>query len=191
VNTWKIVCATLVIFIAGIITGASLVRFAERGPKPWQRISRSGAHLPSPPESGHPNPPALSNNPRPAVTPTSVSPLLNREFVQILSRQLRLTPEQHKQIEKIMAEGQEHLRELRASLEPQTRQQLSETRAQISTLLTPEQREQFDRLMKQRASRRNDGSGQPDPERRGRDLRNPLPPREAPLGGEQNPPPTP
>ena len=190
-NTWKIVCATLVIFIAGIITGASLVRFAERGPKPWQRIPKAVANLPSPANPGHPNNPALSGVPRPMSAPTSGSPLLNREFVQILSRQLRLTPEQHEQIERIMADGQERLRELRASLEPQTRRQLSETRAQIHALLTPEQREQFDRLMKQRTNRRNDSSGQPDSERRGRDQRNSLPLREAPPGGETSPPPAP
>ena len=41
-NTWKVVCATLVIFIAGIITGATLVRFAQaRTKQPWQRIQPS------------------------------------------------------------------------------------------------------------------------------------------------------
>ena len=70
----------------------------------------------------------------------------------------------------------EIMRDMRASLEPQARKQLSETREQIRAVLTPEQREQFERLVKQRPGRRNDGSGQPERERRLRDQRNPPPP---------------
>ena len=190
-NAWKIVCATLVIFITGIITGASLVRFAERGPKPWQRMPKSVANFPSPPNSGQPNNPTPPNDSRSANASSPGSPLLNREFVQILSRQLRLTTEQRERIDQIMADGQERMRELRASLEPQTRKQLLATREQIHALLTPEQREQFEQLMKQRSSRRSEGSSQPERERRFRDQRNPMPPREGPPGGEFSEPPSP
>ena len=183
-NAWKIVCATLVIFITGIITGASLVRFAERGPKPWQRMPKSTANFPSPPNSGQPNNPAPPNDSRSANPTSSGSPLLNREFVQILSRQLRLTTEQHERVNQVMTDGQERMRELRASLEPQARKQLAETREQIRAVLTPEQREQFERLVKQRPGRRNDGSGPPERERRLHDQRNPPPP-----GGELSGPP--
>jgi len=172
VNAWKVVCATLVIFVTGIITGASLVRFAERGPKPWQRMPKSVANFPSPPNPGEP----ISSRPVNATSPGS--PRLNREFVQVLSRELRLTTEQRERIDLIMAEGQTRMRELHASLEPQTRKQLLATREQIRAVLTPEQREQFERLVKQRPGRRNDGSGQPERERRLRDQRNPLPPGE-------------
>ncbi len=185
-NAWKIVCATLVIFIAGIITGASLVRFAERGPKPWQRMPKAATNFPSPPSS-----PALPHDSRLANATSPGSPLLNREFVQILSRQLRLTPEQRERISQIMADGQERMRALRASLEPQTHKQLLETRDQIHALLTPGQREQFEQLMKQRSGRRSDGPGQPERERRFRDQRNPMPPRDAPPGGEPSEPPPP
>ncbi|MCC6823245.1 MAG: hypothetical protein V9H26_24445 [Verrucomicrobiota bacterium] len=185
-NAWKIVCATLVIFITGIITGASLVRFAERGQKPWQRMPKTVASLPLPP-----NHPALPNDPRPANAASSGSPLLNREFVQILARQLRLTPEQRERIGQIMADGQERMREIRASLEPQTRKQLSETREQIHALLTPEQRPQFEQLVKQRAGRRSEGSGQPERERRFRDQRTPLTPRDTLPGGESGAAPLP
>lgn len=178
-NAWKVVCATLVIFIAGIITGASLVRFAERGPRPWQRITKAGPNLPSP--SNHP---ALPGIPRSANATGPGSPFLSREFVQVLGHQLRLTPEQRERIGQIMAEGQERMRELRASLEPQTRKQLLETREKIHALLTPEQREQFEQLMKQRSSRRSDGPGQPERERRFRDQRNPPAPDDVPLSGE-------
>ncbi len=185
-NAWKVVCATLVIFIAGIITGASLVRFAERGPRPWQRMTRAAPDMPSPP-----NNPALPSFPRTANTTAPGSPLLSRDFVQLLGHQLRLSPEQRERINQIMSEGQERLRELRASLEPQTRKQLMETREQIRALLTPEQRELFEQLMKQRTTRRSDGPGQLDRERRFRDQRNPMPPRDAGPDGEAGEPPTP
>ena len=185
-NAWKIVCATLVIFVTGIITGASLVRFAERGSKPWPRTARSPVVLPSPAHD-----PALPSVSRPANATAPSSRILNREFVQLLARQLRLTPEQRERIDKIIADGQERLRELRASLEPQTRKQMSDTREQIQALLTPEQREQFDRLMKQRPGRRNDGLGTLERERRPRDQRNPKPPREGTPNSEPAEPPAP
>jgi hypothetical protein len=191
VNAWKIACATLVIFVTGIITGASLVRFAERGPKPWQRMPKSVANFPAPSNAGQPNSPPPPNDSRSANASSPGSPLLNREFVQILSRQLRLTTEQREQIDQIMADGQKRMRELRASLEPQTRKQLLETREQIHALLSPEQREQFEQLMKQRSTRRSEGSGQPERERRSRDQRNPPPPHEGPPGAEFNEPPSP
>ena len=189
-NAWKIVCATLVIFITGIITGASLVRFAERGPKPWQRMPKSVANFPAPPNSGQPNNPTPPNDSRSANATSPGSPLLNREFVQILSRQLQLTTEQRERIDQIMADGQERMRELRASLEPQTRKQLLATREQIHALLTPEQREQFEQLMKQRSTRRSEGPGQSERERRFRDQRNPPPPHKGPPGAESNEAPT-
>lgn len=183
-NSWKIICATLVIFVAGIITGASLIRFAERGPNPWRRSQKSEGNIPSAPNAGHPNSPALPNDSRPANA--AGSPLLSREFVQVISRQLHLTSEQHGQIDRIMADGQERMRQLRASLEPQTRKQLLETRDQIHALLTPAQREQFEQLMKQRANRRSDGPGQPQREHRLRDQPKPMPP-----GSEPNDPSSP
>ena len=190
-NGWKIICATLVIFITGIITGASLVRFTERGPKPWQRLPKSGVNLPSSPNAGHSKNLALPNDPPPANAAGSGSPLFNREFVQILSHQLRLTSDQRERIDQIMADGQEHLRELRASLEPQNRKQLLETRNQIHTLLTPAQREQFEELMKKRSTRRSDGPGQPPRERRLHDQPKPMPPRDAPPSGEPSAPASP
>ncbi len=187
-NGWKIICATLVIFITGIITGASLVRFAERGPKPWQRLPKSGGNLSSATNAGHSNNPAPPSDPRPTSAAGSGALLFNREFVQVLARQLRLTSEQRERVDQIMAEGQERMRELRASLEPQTRKQMLETRDQIHALLTPAQREQFEELMKKRSTRRSDGPTQPQRERRLHDQPKSTPTHDAPPGGEPSAP---
>lgn len=185
-NAWKVVCATLVIFIAGIVTGATLVRFAQRAPRPW-RITQPGT-IDNRPQLGPVNPDNRNtpNNPRPpnANAPT----LLNREFVQGLERQLRLTPEQRERIDQIMAEGQERIRQVRAGIEPQVRKEMQKTHEQIITVLGEKQREQFERLMKQRVQRRNEASSQP--ERRNRDPRErnqPLPPPDAPRDAEPSP----
>ncbi len=196
-NTWKVVCATLVIFIAGILTGATLVRVAQGGPARWriQRPVVDNRAQPNPVNQGNQN---FPNEPRQPNPSGSGPGLLSREFIQILERQLRLTPEQHDRIDKIMGEGQERVRELRTRIDPELRKELQQTREQIRAVLTPEQREQFEQLMK-RSPRRND-RGEPSPgqpERRFRDQREPRnpPPVDGPRAGEprdsQPPPPSP
>jgi len=179
VNTWKVVCATLVIFIAGIVTGAVLVRFSERGPKPWARPPRELPNHPQTNNGGPLNPPQ-PNNPNRPNDPQSLNSggpatgPLSREFVLGLERQLRLTPAQREQVNKIMSEGQEHIRELRQGIDPEIRKEMQKTHEQIQAVLTGEQREKFQRLMKQRLQRRNDAPAQPD--RRFREPHNPMPP---------------
>lgn len=193
-NAWKIVCATLVIFIAGIITGASLVRFAQGGAKPW-RIRQPVAEMNhSQPGANRPNNPDRPENPNRRSGPEFGNPdgqqpgPLNRQFVMGLDRQLKLTSEQRTKIEKLMLEGQERIREIRSKLEPEMRKEMQGVNEQIKTILTPEQREQFELLMKQRFPIRSD---QPNmPERRFREPRSgqgePREPR-----GDQPPPPRP
>lgn len=163
-NAWKIVCATLVIFIAGIITGASLVRFAQGGAKPWR--SRQPAEMNNPqPGANRPNTPDRPENSNRKGGPEFGNPdgqqpgPLNRQFVMGLDRQLKLTPEQREKIEKLMIEGQERIRQIRSKLEPEMRKEMQGVNDQIRAILTAEQREQFERLMKQRFPIRSD---QPD-----------------------------
>jgi hypothetical protein len=153
-NVWKIVCATLVIFIAGIVTGVVLVRLGERGSRPWNRPSReaiSQSHVPTNPplanplHPGNPNPPNLNN-------PGNVAPL-NREFVPMLERQLRLSPKQREEVERIMKATQERIRDLRMSVEPEIRKEMRQTQEQIRGVLTPEQRDLYQRLMKRQQKR--------------------------------------
>jgi hypothetical protein len=176
-NTWKVVFATLVIFLAGILTGATLVRFAQGGPRPWRmqpRPAENHVSTPLPTQPPNPNPTGPSQPPN-AVTQSSG--LLSREFVQILERRLQLKPEQRERIGRIMAEGQERVRELRTRIDPEVRKEMQRAREQIRAVLTPEQREQFEQLMKrtQRRNDRGDAAGQP--ERRPHDQREPQPPQ--------------
>lgn len=187
-NVWKIVCATLVIFIAGIVTGVVLVRIGERGPKPWVRQQRELANRPLPNNAGQTNllPPTNPDRPNEPGSPgnPNTGPM-SREFGAVLERSLRLTPEQREQVNKLMSEGQERIRELRQKVDPEVRKEMQKTHEQIQAVLTPEQRDLFQRLMKQRQQRRNDGPAQPD--RRVRDQREQRGPQE--FRDQRNPPP--
>lgn len=184
-NAWKVVCATLVIFVAGIVTGATLVRFAQ-GPRQWRVQQHQVAEHRTQPGIGHPGTPNLPNEPR---LPNAANPqggLLSREFIQVLERQLRLTPEQRARVDKIMVDGQERVRELRSRIDPELRKELQQTREQIRAVLTPEQREQFEQMMKRSPRRPERGDLPNQPEGRFRDARerrNP-PPAEAPHDSE-------
>jgi Spy/CpxP family protein refolding chaperone len=160
VNAWKVVLATLVIFIAGIITGASLVKFSQnRGgrmnPRPQPVFNQ-------PNNPGRPENPNRRNDPEFGNQPGQQPGLLNRQFVLGLDRQLKLTREQRDKVEKLMIEGQERIRQLRSKLEPEMRKEMQSVNEQIKTILTPEQREQFERIMKQRFPLRPEQPNQPD-----------------------------
>jgi hypothetical protein len=179
VNVWKIVCATLVIFVAGIGTGVVLVRLGEREPRPWLRSPRIVNPQSAP---GHPMPPPQMNPDRPggSVGGPNSAASRDREFVQLLERQIQISPDQRAQIVKILADGQDRIRELRQNIEPEIRREMQKSREQIQALLTETQREQFRRLMPQRQPRRNDATNQPPAERRMRDRENRrMPPPDA------------
>jgi hypothetical protein len=190
VNVWKVVCATLVIFVAGIVTGAVLVRLGERGPRPWNRPNRETINRPftnptvtnlSPQSNA-----ARPNNPSPA---NNLGPL-GREFVPALERELRLSLDQREQIQQVVKASQEQIRDLRLRIEPEVRAEMQKAQEQIRALLTTEQQEQYQRLMK-RQHRRNEGGMHVD--RRIRDMRNsrgPQPPLNEPSASTpDNPPP--
>ncbi len=171
-NVWKIVCATLVIFIAGIVTGTVLVRLGERGPRPWNRPFREAINQPHVPTNPPPINPIRPNNPN-ANNPGNLTPL-NREFVPLLERQLRLTATQREEVEIIMKTTQEHIRELRQTIEPDIRKEMQKAQEQIRGVLTPEQRESYQRLMKRQQKR---DENQPPADRR---MREPMEPRNRP-----------
>ena len=179
-NVWKIVCATLVIFIAGIVTGVVLVRLGEHGPRPWNRLPREMANQPHAPTNPPLANPSHPNNPN-GNNPGNLAPM-NREFVPLLERQLRLTAKQREEVEHIMKATQERIRALRSGIEPEIRTEMRQAQEQIRGVLTPEQLEQYQRLMK-RQQKREENSIPGD-----RRLREPLEPRNRPDYREPQPP---
>ncbi len=142
-NSWKIILAIVVIFGAGVFTGGLLVNYVNQShPKDVQ------------PPPGEGNLHSQANNrdssqPLPQELPKPRQPeLLGRQFVQQLDNTLHLTREQRVAIAKIVADGQEHNREIWTNVAPQMHKMLQDVRQQIREQLTPEQRKQFEELLK-------------------------------------------
>jgi hypothetical protein len=132
VNSWKVILATIVIFGAGVITGGLLVDHVKH-PRAFR-------------------PPVLSpTNSVDAVPPVINPEFLKKQFIQQLKDKLDLTPEQTEKIQKIITQGQENTHDLWRLVAPQFQVLWRDTRQQIRDVLTPEQRKQFETLMKQHA----------------------------------------
>ena len=80
--------------------------------------------------------------------------MLNQQFVEQLDAALHLTPEQREKIGKIIADGQERNRDLWKLVSPQFHEVMQDVHQRIRGELTPEQRKQFEELMKQLSPRR-------------------------------------
>jgi Spy/CpxP family protein refolding chaperone len=147
VKTWNVILATLVIFVAGIITGAGLVMFAGARHNHPRR-------LPAPPAPEAVAAPA-TNAPARLVLPFGISAKrpTPKDFLSRLDSELKLTPDQYAQIEKILTDGQQRAAQLWQTIAPQIRDDMKSAREQIRQTLKPEQRARFEELMKFRPSK--------------------------------------
>jgi uncharacterized membrane protein len=132
VNNWKviptIVLATVLIFGAGVFTGGILVNLVKpaHGKK-----------------NQHPEMAVLTNIS--SLIPTNVAAksgarlpeILSKPFLQRLDEELHLAPDEREAIQKVISEGQNQMRKV-----------IQDSRLEIRELLTPEQRKQFDDLVK-------------------------------------------
>jgi len=135
VNSWNVILATIVIFAAGVITGGLLVDHVKHPAHAYYR----------PPMTKPPGQPA-----EPGDMPGPMrAQMLNKQFVGQLDDELQLSKEQREQIGKIIAQGQQSTRDLWKLVGPQFSLISRNTRMQIRNVLTPEQRKQFEILMKQ------------------------------------------
>ncbi|HEX7469327.1 MAG TPA: hypothetical protein VF437_01120 [Verrucomicrobiae bacterium] len=166
-NSWKIILAIVVIFGAGVMTGGLLVNNVEQlHPKDIQR----------PPGELTPHPQANNRNhdqPRPPE-------MLGKQFVQQLDNALHLAPEQRAAIAKIVADGQERNHEIWTNVAPQMHKVLQDVRQQIREQLAPEQRKQFEELLK----RFRPAGHRPQPP-----ANSPSPTNKPPMIAPTNPPP--
>jgi len=141
VNTWKIILASIVIFAAGAIAG-SLV----------------GSHHPFRHRHEMTNPP--EGRERHEVPPPPLVVRLNKDFLQRLDDKLQLTPDQKEKIAKIIADGQERNHQIWTNVAPQLRAEIADVHRQIREQLAPEQKEQFEELLK-RPSRKSNSTNAP------------------------------
>jgi hypothetical protein len=122
VNYWKVIVATIVIFGAGVFTGGLLVNYVH------QTYLRAAHH-----------PPATSNN-APASTNSAgirLPEVLSKPFLPKLDNLIHLSTDQHKAIEKIIAEAQGQMKKM-----------IMDTQTNVRAQLTTEQRTRYDEVMK-------------------------------------------
>lgn len=122
-NTWKVILATLVIYSAGILTG-TLLTTALR-------------------------PVAASRPP----TPVPVYPggdIFQQRFLDRLKNEVELTPEQIQRLEMVFKESRERMKTWWEIIGPEMQAEIQDVRDRIRLELTPEQREQFEKLIKKR-----------------------------------------
>jgi DNA-binding MarR family transcriptional regulator len=89
------------------------------------------------------------------------------EFIRHVGDRLGLSPEQRERIEKHIKESQQRMRELWEIQEPQFKAEMTRVREQVEAELTPEQREKFAELQKQRPPGDRNSNRWRDPRRRG------------------------
>ena len=123
-SPWKVILATLVIFIAGLVTGAVGVK----------RILK---------------PTSAGNRGYEPMQPW----MLRENFRAELDRRLDLSPEQNARIERTMHEGQERVKEIWSLVGPEMQAELRAVREEIRRELTQDQRRRFDELMRDRKMR--------------------------------------
>jgi Spy/CpxP family protein refolding chaperone len=121
----------MVIFGAGVLTGALVVQFSA---------SRYG----------------FQQQPNGVVSrsPESRSPGgMRLDFLRRMQLNLDLTAEQREQVDKILKQSQERTRKIMEPVAPLLHQELQRAKAEFRAALTPAQQERFDDLLKQQQQR--------------------------------------
>ena len=178
-NTWKVVLATLVIFVTGVVTGGLLVSYADRAAQTNRPLrQRAEGRLPG----NNQNLPAAVNarEPQSSRLPNPIQNRMPRgvslEFLQRLDAEVHLTAGQREHIQQVIADGQLRNKAIIERITPEVRRELAETQRHIRELLTPEQRTRFEEVMKQS---------------RPRDQRRPTTPRDQTENSQPVPPTSP
>ena len=132
-NRWRVILATIVIFLAGAAAGGVVVRtYAPRIVK-WTEIS----------------------------PPLPIGKHRLEEYLAKLDRELQLTPEQRQKVAAILAASQTRMKELWEPVEPRVKEEYRRTRREISEVLTPEQQAKMKQWRKDKENKDKSGEKLP------------------------------
>lgn len=140
---WKVILAALVIFAAGIMTGAVANRSYHRSHRFFPREQHEPVANVAPPAANSNREAHLS---LPFMKPPGRGQ--GKEFLEHLEKELKLDEEQHKRVEKILSESQKRTKELWEKVAPEMREEMKRSREAIREILTPEQNARMDELLK-------------------------------------------
>jgi Spy/CpxP family protein refolding chaperone len=141
VKAWKPILAALVIFAAGVVTGGLTLDLKR---PPWN------------PRAG----PRSDSIRKPYVSGRWDVQL--REISKRMEERLDLTLDQRERITAIVRETQSRMKALWEDVAPKTREEMRQMRDKIRAELTPEQREKFEEIFKQRTERSHSRSAAPE-----------------------------
>lgn len=148
-SAWKVILVTVVIFGTGVVTGTLLAK------------RTAPAAAPQAPE------PSISRR----MDSGSKPELARRQsFLDRIQQELEITPDQETQIEQILCDGQVRTRKLWEEIAPQMKEEFNASQDQIREVLTPEQRDQFEKLLKKRRRPKHDKKSKEDDSACGLDL---------------------
>ena len=122
-STWKVILATLVIYCAGLVTGALIVRSSPG--KTARETSPPGWVFQGP-------------------------DFVQQRFLDRMEQELKLTTEQSKRLAAIFHDARERMKSWWEIVSPEMQTELREVREKIQKELNPEQREKFEKLLKER-----------------------------------------
>ena len=145
-NSWKVILATIVIFGTGVMTGGLLVGHVDHSHPRNQ-------HRPETPMASGNSISQTNGQGQPASRPPRLPEMLSRQFLQRLDEELRLSPDQHEAVQKIITDGQNLMHKT-----------MQDARLEIREQLTPEQRSQFDEMVKHPPRRSFGFTNAPDPD---------------------------
>lgn len=169
VNAWKIITASLVIFAAGVMTGALSVGVATNFSK--RKVTEKQSRVERvQPVFAQPQPPAMATS-TPAVLTASELPrpypnapgMARLEVFRKLDRGgMSLNSAQRERIGQLVDDTEKRLRELWSPVAPEAQRTLLELRRQIDEeVLTPEQRPAFEKFLKSRSNGDRSGNRKP------------------------------
>lgn len=134
-NSWKVILATVVIFVAGIVTGALVIRNLQSPTARPDSVPKAPATARAP----------VFHDNRPVIPQVF---LMRANFVQKLDHELKLNEVQRAHVERIVREGQERIRQICQDMQPQIHATLVETRDRIAAELTPDQQTVYEELLR-------------------------------------------
>lgn len=159
VSIWKIITASLLIFAAGVMTGALSVGIAGSASKRKasdRRVRTEVVQAVVPVLPSAPQATVLTSDLTPPnlVTPGLPSPGSARlELFRRMDRAMALNPGQRERIGQLVDDTEKRLRELWSPVAPEAQRVVRELRRQIQEeVLTPEQRPAFERFLKTHSS---------------------------------------
>lgn len=89
-----------------------------------------------------------------APSPRPLPPFAGQVLVNRLDRRLDLTDEQRARVEEILERHHARIREIQEASRPRVRAEIESANAEISRILTPEQRREFERMKMHMRERR-------------------------------------